>query len=671
MEKKEFVYTVGEIFGKVLEELPKEDVSHGATVGKYYIGPYQRGYKWSSQSKYDQVPQLLKDVQKAWQASLDGNGGKRGAEGGEYYLQYVTVLKKKGEAVYEVIDGQQRLTTLAIVFDRLHHRCNEIESIGEGRMEYSRYDVDMVSSADGIEANDELCMAGEGLFDKIKRFDSKIEADKKKGEKTVAMDDTQDLYYITSAVLCIDEFFAGMTDEDVKSYADFLKKSVKIILNRESDFVTPEEVFVNLNGNSVGLTNAYLIKGLLLTRSVNTVSPHGEAYSYFMVMEQRKVNGRVWDEIQNWVEQPDVARFFFGEDENGMEHLLTLLMKKNGGFTDEKQTVTDMMDGLRLFNKYNEVVVKDEDAIRWLNDLRHSYHKLRSWHEDADVYNLLGFVLFPKKEKKTFEERINILVHCLGTNNEDTMKYLAGEALNVLPDLELLENKKIGYHTNSARLTPLLLSLSVFPEGFEKRFERYHQANKSKAEDGVLMLQKFNFPEYDRQHWTYEHIRPQNPKDDDLTLHADVKEMVLKMYENHARENGLQPDDNVISEINEGCIKDVRQSLSFLYPELDDEDSMGNMALLSREVNSAINNNPYLIKRFMIFHKASEGAFIPPHTMAVFTKAINVTSADKQLSVDLMNWNNDDVEAHIEFMKERNKRIRNTLEKIKDNKKKK
>lgn len=70
--------------------------------GSFYIPSYQRGYRWSE----TEVVRLLDDIYQ--------NGKKN------YCLQPV-VVRKKGDH-YELIDGQQRLTTLylVIVMDSLH-----------------------------------------------------------------------------------------------------------------------------------------------------------------------------------------------------------------------------------------------------------------------------------------------------------------------------------------------------------------------------------------------------------------------------------------------------------------------------------------------------------------------------------------------------------------------
>ena len=79
--KNEFIYSLKEIFTSVLTD---------ARLEKYYIGPYQRGYKWASVNYYDQVPQLLIDIYEAMQHEI-----------GEYYLQYITVFENVGEKAYE------------------------------------------------------------------------------------------------------------------------------------------------------------------------------------------------------------------------------------------------------------------------------------------------------------------------------------------------------------------------------------------------------------------------------------------------------------------------------------------------------------------------------------------------------------------------------------------
>ena len=74
--------------------------------GEYFnIPEYQRGYKWSAQS----ITKLLNDID-----SFETNGDTEKF----YCLQNITIVCKedKDGKEYNVVDGQQRLTTLSILF---------------------------------------------------------------------------------------------------------------------------------------------------------------------------------------------------------------------------------------------------------------------------------------------------------------------------------------------------------------------------------------------------------------------------------------------------------------------------------------------------------------------------------------------------------------------------
>lgn len=74
--------------------------------GSFYIPSYQRGYRWSE----TEVVRLLDDIYQ--------NGKKN------YCLQPVVVRKKEDQ--YELIDGQQRLTTLYLIY-KYNFNVNQIQ----------------------------------------------------------------------------------------------------------------------------------------------------------------------------------------------------------------------------------------------------------------------------------------------------------------------------------------------------------------------------------------------------------------------------------------------------------------------------------------------------------------------------------------------------------------
>lgn len=74
----------------------------GDIVGDYYVPSYQRGYRWGR----DEVIRLLDDIFE--------NGAN------PYCLQPIVVKSVDGQ--YELIDGQQRLTTLYLIYKFMNER---------------------------------------------------------------------------------------------------------------------------------------------------------------------------------------------------------------------------------------------------------------------------------------------------------------------------------------------------------------------------------------------------------------------------------------------------------------------------------------------------------------------------------------------------------------------
>lgn len=73
----------------------------GDVVGQFFVPGYQRGYRWGR----DEVTRLLDDI--------------RESSGRKYFLQPV-VAKRRDDGKWELVDGQQRLTTLLLILRYIH-----------------------------------------------------------------------------------------------------------------------------------------------------------------------------------------------------------------------------------------------------------------------------------------------------------------------------------------------------------------------------------------------------------------------------------------------------------------------------------------------------------------------------------------------------------------------
>ncbi len=93
-------------------EMPVSELLNGSYI--FNIPSYQRGYRWESSEKGDsseeikQVDDLLNDLTSFVSSTSKGN----------YYLQPLMVkprLAENGTIEWDVLDGQQRLTTMLLI----------------------------------------------------------------------------------------------------------------------------------------------------------------------------------------------------------------------------------------------------------------------------------------------------------------------------------------------------------------------------------------------------------------------------------------------------------------------------------------------------------------------------------------------------------------------------
>ncbi|RYD70678.1 MAG: DUF262 domain-containing protein, partial [Sphingobacteriales bacterium] len=118
------IYTIRNIFNAK----DAEGVLSQNSAAQYYIAPYQRGYKWKAVTTDDSVCLLMKDL-------LDAAENLSG----EYYLQFITtkVSEVNQQKVLEVIDGQQRLTTLTLLLSVLAYKSNSgVAAISNNLLSY-------------------------------------------------------------------------------------------------------------------------------------------------------------------------------------------------------------------------------------------------------------------------------------------------------------------------------------------------------------------------------------------------------------------------------------------------------------------------------------------------------------------------------------------------------
>lgn len=591
----EFIYSIKEIFNNN----PKTGCLGANKQEAYYIAPYQRGYKWDSKTTFDQVPQLLIDLYESFCKKAN-----------EYYLQYITVKpdnKESNVTSFEVIDGQQRLTTLSLLFYALEKLgC---DNITKNKILYARYD--------------------ENIFEKVTQM----------AEESPDKDDeilTQDLYYMVRAYRCITMFFKLFDDENDKNeFIEYIMNNVKVIVNKENTYISSEDIFSNLNDNRVPLTNAYLIKGLLLTKASRKMNMFGKPLHFKEIVDQRNIMGRTWDEINAWFNEDKVKYFFFKLDSksDGMEHMLQLVELGNEHINDKsiiQQFREKLSSGKKsnqshfeLFNRFNETVVDAVDANRLLSEIKHIYRRFKNIyenHDDNSIFNLLGYSLFHSKNAKYD------LKNTISLSDKDLKADLIKNVISILPNNEE-ELRELKYPDK--KINQWLLAISVFPENKKPQY-------------------RFDFYSYGNEKWSLEHISPQNPESKLRVDDSVVEWLCAEIQKGDISSEDKKELINLVYK--EGTIE--AREIEFLYENVINVDVLGNMTLLSGGVNSSLSNNPFSMKRRVLFGKSNQGYFVPKHTLDVFAKTLAARN-EKYFNPDFIKWDETDIDAHTEWMANR------------------
>ena len=575
---KELIFNIEDIFNNQTQNgcLSQYESSF------YHIPAYQRGYKWASNHN-GAVTILLNDLWKAFNSFIK-------KEKSEYYLQYITVKKiiLNNENCLEVIDGQQRLTTLSILLSVLSLKL-EIQNIAENKLDYA------------IRNN----FFEQHIYPKEK-LKIIIESNWEDLIKNKTLENNQDVFYMTNAAIKINTFFS---DEKLDEFYDFVINQVKIIVNSVDEHIHSETVFKNLNSNKVPLTESELIKGLLITK-VGRIKTNQQQKHFKEIIEIRMNIGRQWDEINHWANIPEIKSYYFNNKQDAMHELLALTV----AFHDDSIDVNDLNNHSKDFPLFNYYLEQTDCTILY-NKLLAIKNTLEDWYNTTEIYNLLGYCRFAKKSGKN---NLIFLKDCLKTLNKTELKE---KKLNVIKSdfIKNINFNEISYEETPEKIHQILLHLSVFIKGQENtRFDFYH---------------------FKEEKWTLEHIFPQTPEGKNKILNESDKEAIKQILGTVSNEvaNVLELDER------------TEEQKNVYYKALKEHhalNSIGNMCLLTGGDNASNGNNFFNEKRLNILTLIQRGSFVPKHTFDVFSKMFPKANTEQ-----MNNWTQKDFSAHLEYIK--------------------
>lgn len=604
--------------------------------GRYFFIPaYQRGYRWGKAQMWE----LLDDL---YEFAI------RDKKPGEFYclqpviVKPVTEDKKLAEIksitgwgdevtadkTWEVVDGQQRLTSLYIVYrylidagifsknlskkimESLYHLCYETRPETKDFLE--KLSSDTLSSE-----NIDLSYIT-GAFKAIESWleERGPEIAKRAGKRA----DADDILSVLGDIL-------RNTRENVNEAAG----SAQFIWYQLSADSTknPIDEFISINNGKIRLTDAELIKGLFLQKRNFENDSTGAQMKIAMQ----------WESIENTLHQNDFWNFLSSSNdaENRIELLFTLLYQQaNNGEVPK--------DG-NLFRYYfNLLTAKDNEALQTLvldewSKVMHLFSVLQSWYEDPVLYNTVGFLIHSGVSLHEIVS-LNQSIDGNASKGELNEQFKALMAKQ-LPNRENIEKGEIPYTYNSTakkNIRSLILFLNIYMLNCQMAELR------KKSRTLMTPAYKFPFDLYVEQKWDVEHIdsatqNSLNDTDDrEAMIHASMDALNLNDDEEiNAALNAPKPNLTAAWEL-------ILQKGGSIGGDDTKKNEIGNLTLLDAETNRGYHNSVFAIKRKYIHGVMQEGTFVPICTQMVFNKGF------KKQNTDLRVWSDKDKDLYTDFI---------------------
>ena len=561
---------------------------------KFFIPSYQRGYRWTPR----QVTALLDDI---FEFHRERDGQKKEAF---YCLQPVVVMRRP-DGDWELIDGQQRLTTVFLILTYLRKQMEAVDK--------TRYTLHYETRK------------GSGAF--LENFDST--------QIQKHLNDNIDYYHICKAYLAIEKWFSAKTNDYKLTITqcitadDELGRNVKVIWYELPDEETPVDVFIRLNIGKIPLTNAELIKALFL-RSPNTSTDEQKIKRLHIAQE--------WDSIEKAFQSDDLWYFMHKGEVSyptRIQYLFELITHSSPQADDLNKD-----DPMFIFLAYNRMFTQSgaKPDSEWLK-VKQKFMICEEWHADRVLYHLIGYLVI------NGVSLLDIMKESTSCNSKSDFK---GRLKNIV--LKVLFEKYFNdFNTEDDLRDHIITVLS----------ELSYESDKEEIRSALLLFNiatllqnttskiRFPFDSYKKERWDIEHIRSvKSDKPNRVDRQKEWLENVIEYWTGrHEREEQkkrlLQHPDQETSgdKENELCsaaikLLDAKTFDSTIFDQLyesilecfeekdssETDNSLANLALLDYRTNRSYKNAVFPIKRRRIIGLDKSGTFIPLCTTNVFLK---------------------------------------------------
>ena len=627
-----------------IAELLDERFLKGRT---FHIPDYQRGYRWTSQ----QVEELLQDL-------LVFAIGEKNTDA-YYCLQPIVVRNDVANNRLEVIDGQQRLTTLKIILHYLKQRIDKIDPEDWNILGVKIYSINYATRKGSNDFIEKLGTSNDVISDK----------------------EPIDYYFMRNTYRTVDDWFGAKNEykgkgapqicERLHAAKDAARGLIKDLLVRKPVGNNPtaqvlwyevgkEEssirLFNRLNTGKLELTDAELIKGLFLLRRNFAGDANDQEKEQF-----RKA--LKWERMENALHDDGFWSFLTPrryDVPNRIDLLLELVYRE--ALTAQGKTAEEIEESLEkkhvVFNYYNDLfnVASSQRQVAIENEwgkIESTFSILEDWYSEPQIYNLIGFICQTqsaklhelyfkycqlKSEQKIRSDFISYLKTLISAHFEDVgITYVRSDKndankRNFTIDLSYDDRKMV---------FDLLLLLNV--EHMNRR------ASESNFRSGELETCKFPFAVLSDS-WDIEHVDSQTAnelKEPDVrkewldTALSDLKNLITPEQRTRIRQLQSSRDWDCEDQLIRFLRCDVAHEV-----DLDDEtkNNISNLVLLDASTNRSYKNSLFVSKRKKIISRREGGQYVPETTAYVFFKLFEKSAQSR------WQWGEEDMQVYANYI---------------------
>lgn len=622
---------------KTIADIENENV-------KFYIDAYQRGYRWTEA----EVRDLLDDIHEFSQSGYE-------AASRFYCLQPIIVTKIGDEKIWKVIDGQQRMTTLFLIY--LYY----INTAGRRKPELPF----------------ELHYNGK---DRLEKCLSEIQEESyyeenELSEAKVKYSDDIDCCFVLTAYEEICKYFNAIDDNaQIRNRINDMKKVfdnfMKIIWYELIDCDEQMEIsmFTKINMGKIPLTNAELIKALLLRAEDDEIS----AFQKNIAIK--------WDEMESQLSESGFWAFLVNDSNvysTRIDFLFEIMAReinenelKNIEVPLEEsyyveQAYNKQYFSFYVFSNYVKYLEKTDSEVDFVEHIwtkiNEYYQMFRDWYQNRKWYHLIGYLIDTSGRNYIDKlSRLSIL-YKQGAEQENQaghktlfekslremiIEQIDKESSLTIQDLEEYVNK-LKYGDNNDEIKNILLlynisSLELLEEQTDARFP----FDKYKSREIIWDIEHINAVADDRPSDSYDRennackIWLENTKSmpnlQDLTMASGekVSDAIDRILD--AKLYLPQNEAGTTSFI------DVYECVINYFGDTDETDnSIANLTLLDSGTNRSYKNDIFPLKRKKILENCTKEIYIPLCTKNVFLKAYLQAN-------DLLKWTQNDKLSYVD-----------------------